>query len=57
MDVTCPFKLLELFWWVTDADPVVSVVAGVAGLRLFFAARMRVRVLQRRREDLVARGT
>jgi hypothetical protein len=57
MDVTCPFKILELFWWVTDADPVVSVVAGVAGLRLFFAVRVRVRVLQRRREDLVARGT
>jgi hypothetical protein len=47
---------LELFWWVTGADPVVSVVAGVAGLWLFFAARVRVRVLQRRREDLVARA-
>ena len=48
--------ILELFWWVTGADPVVSVVAG---LRLFFAARVRVRVrvrvLQRPREDLVAR--
>jgi uncharacterized membrane protein len=48
--------ILELFWWVTGADPVVSVVAGVAGLWLFFAARVRVRVLQRRREDLVARA-
>ena len=44
---------LELFWWVTGADPVVSVVAG---LWLFFAARVRVRVLQRRREDLVAQA-
>jgi hypothetical protein len=41
---------------VTGADPVVSVVAGVAGLWLFSAARVRVRVLQRRREDLVARA-
>ena len=43
--------ILELFRWVTGADPVVSVVAGVAGLWLFFAARVwaRVRVLQRRR--------
>ena len=48
--------ILELFWWVTGADPVVSVVAGVAALWLFFAARVRVRVLQRRREDLVARA-
>ena len=41
---------------VTGADPVVSVVAGVAGLWLFFAARVRVRVLQHRREELVARA-
>ena len=34
--------ILELFWWVTGADPVVSVVAGVAGLWLFFDARVRV---------------
>src|ERR1019366_9485649 len=44
MVTACPVAvlILELFWWVTGADPVASVGAGVAGLWLFFDARVRV---------------
>lgn len=43
-------------WWLTRSDPRVAVVAGVAGLWLRLSARERVRVLERRRGDLVAVG-
>jgi hypothetical protein len=43
-------------WWLTRSDPRVAAVAGVAGLWLWLSARERVRVLKRRRDDLVAVG-
>jgi uncharacterized membrane protein len=46
--------VVDAAWWLTRSDPRAAAVAGVAGLWLWLAARERIRVLERRREELVA---
>ena len=48
--------VVEAAWWLTRSDTRAAAVAGVAGLWLWLAARERIRVLDRRREALVAVG-
>lgn len=48
--------VVDAGWWLTRPDPRVAAVAGVAGLWLWLSARERVRVLERRRDDLVTVG-
>jgi uncharacterized membrane protein YcfT len=46
--------VVDAAWWLTRSDPRAAAVAGVAGLWLWVAARERIRVLERRREEFVA---
>jgi Na+/melibiose symporter-like transporter len=46
--------VVDAAWWLTRSDPRAAAVAGVAGLWLWLSARERVRVLESRRDDLVA---
>lgn len=48
--------VVDAAWWLTRSDPRAAAVAGVAGLWLWLSARERIRVLERRREELVAVG-
>jgi hypothetical protein len=48
--------VVDVAWWLTRSDPRVAAVAGVAGLWLWLSSRERIRVLERRREELVAVG-
>jgi uncharacterized membrane protein len=48
--------VVDAAWWLTRSDPRAAAVAGVAGLWLWLAARERIRVLERRREELVVVG-
>src|SRR5450756_1723843 len=48
--------VVDAAWWLTRSDPRAAAVAGVAGLWLWVAVRERIRVLERRREELVVVG-
>ena len=48
--------VVDVAWWLTRSDPRAAAVAGVAGLWLWLSSRERIRVLERRREELVAVG-
>lgn len=48
--------VVDMAWWPTRSDPRAAAVAGVAGIWLWLSARERIRVLQRRREELVDLG-
>jgi len=48
--------VVDAAWWLTRTDPRAAAVAGVAGLWLWLSALERVRVLERRRDDLVVVG-
>jgi uncharacterized membrane protein YcfT len=48
--------VVDAAWWLTRSDPRAAAVADVAGLWLWLSARERIRVLKRRREELVAVG-
>ena len=48
--------VIDAAWWLTRSDTRAAAVAGVAALWLWLAARERVRVLKRRRDDLVVLG-
>ena len=48
--------VVDAAWWLTRSDPRAAAVAGVAGLWLWLSSRERIRVLERRREELVAVG-
>ena len=48
--------VVDMAWWLTRSDHRAAAVAGVAGVWLWLSARERIRVLQRRREELVALG-
>jgi uncharacterized membrane protein len=48
--------VVDSAWWLTRSDPRAAAVAGVAGLWLWLSARERIRVLDSRREELVAVG-
>jgi len=48
--------VVDMAWWLTRSDPRAAAVAGVAGIWLWLSARERIRVLHRRREELVALG-
>jgi len=48
--------VVDAAWWLTRSDPRAAAVAGVAGLWLWLSARERIRVLDSRREELVAVG-
>jgi hypothetical protein len=52
--VSVAVLVVDAAWWLTRSDPRAASVAGVAGLWLWVAARERIRVLERRREELVA---
>jgi hypothetical protein len=54
--VSVAVLVVDAAWWLTRSDPRAAAVAGVAGLWLWVAARERIRVLERRREELVAMG-
>jgi O-antigen ligase len=54
--VSVAVLVVDMAWWLTRSDTRAAAVAGVAGLWLWLAARERVKVLQRRREELVALG-
>jgi len=43
-------------WWFARTDPRAAAVAGAASLWLWLSVRERIRVLERRREELVAVG-
>ena len=48
--------VVDAAWWLTRSDPLAAAVAGVAWLWLWLSARERIRVLELRREELVAVG-
>ena len=48
--------VVDAAWWLTRSDTRAAAVAGVAGLWLWVAVPERIRVLERRREELVAVG-
>ena len=48
--------VVDAAWWLTRSDSRAAAVAGVAGVWLWLAARERIRVLERRCEELVAVG-
>jgi O-antigen ligase len=52
--VSLAVLVVDAAWWLTRSDPRAAAVAGVAGLWLWVAARARIRVLGRRREELAA---
>jgi uncharacterized membrane protein YcfT len=52
--VSVAVLVVDAVWWLTRSDPRAAAVAGVAGLWLWVAARERIRVLERRREELAA---
>jgi len=54
--VSVAVLVVDMAWWLTRSDTRAAAVAGVAALWLWLAARERVRVLKRRRDDLVVLG-
>src|SRR5450631_82351 len=54
--VSVAVLVVDAAWWLTRSDPRAAAVAGVAGLWLWPSARERIRVMKRRREEIVAVG-